>query len=116
MRYYRKNEHEFLVNGLSHLRVMHMQSFTRKASPGRVIKIFNVVGTVLESPMNRVEPGTLLCLSFPETKCNAKEYTWGQNGPEETQVKMNVQLHKTKGALLHDEAEPVNAPPIQIKD
>jgi hypothetical protein len=117
MRYYRHNEEEFLVNGHSHIRVSTVQTFERPASPERVIRVLAVVGNVHESDSNRIKRGTLLCLSFPKQHWNARDYTWKKSDPnEETQVKMNVQLHKTKGPLLHDEFSPSSTPPIQVKE
>jgi hypothetical protein len=117
MRYYRKNEEEFLVNGQSHLRVSTVSTFKRPASPGRVIRVLTVVGNVHESDGNRIKRGSLLCLSFPQQHWESRDYTWKKTDPEEeTQVKMNVQLHKTKGPILHDTSSPVDAPAVRIEN
>jgi len=111
MRYYLEHGNENLVNGKSHLRVRTIGHFTRPRSPGRIIKVFAVVHPVRGSKTNPIQTGALLALSFPEMEVNKRDYTWKRG--EETQVKVNVQLHKRKGMLLSDPATPVDSPIIQ---
>jgi hypothetical protein len=82
MRYFKPpgSSDEFIVNGKSTVRVGRVLSFSSPISPGRVVRVFEVLQIVRENPANPLPRGALLALSFPAEHVNAPEYTWYQNG------------------------------------
>jgi hypothetical protein len=94
MHYYRKRGKEYVANGQSIVQASTMAQVP-SPTPGRVVRVLVVQKVLHQSPTNLILPGTLLGLSFPAFKINAKEYRWGQNGQEESQVNFKIKLQQT---------------------
>lgn len=95
MRYLKTGSDEFVENGKSLVRVGRVLTFPSPISPGRVIKVFEVVQIIRESPSNPVPRGALLALSFPAEHVNASEYEWYKGGIwEESQVPYTINDRK----------------------
>jgi hypothetical protein len=92
MRYLKTGSDEFVENGRSLVRVGRVLCFPSPISPGRVVRVFEVLQIIRANPTNPLPRGALLALSFPSEHVNAKEYEWYKQGLwEEGQVPYTVQ-------------------------
>lgn len=84
MKYFLKDSHEYVENGKSLLRCSTVQQMPSPHTPGRILRVMSVDEVLHSSDSNPIQAGTLIALSFPSSKANAKEYEW--NHTEEKQV------------------------------
>jgi len=105
MRYYRQNGKEYVKNGRSLLQVSTMRQARSPYHANRVLKIMVVQKVLSQSPTNKIEPGEMINLSFPEARVNARKYDWKPGEP--TQSAFNIKLHESDWV----EGDPEPAPP-----
>lgn len=102
MRYLKANGDEFIENGRSLVRVGRVLTFPSPISPGRIVKVFEVLQVIRENPGNPLPRGALLAMSFPSEHVNASEYEWYKNGLwEEAQMPLTVQDRAANLAQLN---------------
>ena len=95
MRYLKANGDEFIENGRSLVRVGRVLTFPSPISPGRIVKVFEVLQVIRENPGNPLPRGALLAMSFPSEHVNAAEYEWYREGMwEECMVPYTVNDRK----------------------
>lgn len=92
MRYYKKNNQEFIENGRSKVIVGTLDHIPSPKTPGRILKMLTVVEVVQQNLDDPILPGQCVALSFPESQVNNKDYVWNQDGPEETLVPLVLKL------------------------
>lgn len=85
------NGNVFVENSRSKVRVQEHCRIKSPIAPGRVIKVLEVVEVLRCQAANPIERGQVLCLSFPATHVNLKEYEWyAKNKWEECQVNLII--------------------------
>jgi hypothetical protein len=94
MRYFRKNDQEYLANGDSLLRVGTLQQLEPEMRNGRIVRVMDVLQVMRETPTNPITRGQRLAISFPEQQANSLFYIWSPG--EECQVKLRLAKRKKR--------------------
>ncbi len=97
MRYFKPpgSNDEFIENGKSVVRVGRVLVYPSPISPGRTIRVFEVLQVIRDNPINPLPRGALLAMSFPNEHVNSSEYEWYKEGIwEEGQVPYIVKDRK----------------------
>jgi len=92
MRYYKKDNQEFIENGRSKVKVGTMDHMPSPTTPGRVLKLCAIVSVIRQNLDDPILEGQCVALSFPESQVNNKQYVWNVDGPEEVFVPLKLKV------------------------